>query len=171
MIQKNYEFSTILHENEALRQRIAELESALNHSHQQHHDHHHRVPSVDEDVYRNLVEYSLQGMAIFQERGMVFANRAMEHLTGYTVEEMLVWSNEELADHMHPQDRQGALRHLYTHLQGQDTEPCYEIQITRKDGQQRWADLFAVRTSFCGKPAVQVSYIDTTEQKQKTERI
>jgi diguanylate cyclase (GGDEF)-like protein/PAS domain S-box-containing protein len=158
---------SIQHENEALRQRIAELESALNHSDQQHHDHHNHVPSGDEDVYRNLIEYSLHGMAIFQEQGMVFANRAMERLTGYTIEEMLFWSNEELAEHIYPQDRQGALRHLYTQLYGQDTEPYYEIRITRKDGQQCWVELFAVRTSFRGKPAVQVSYVDATQHKQK----
>ena len=59
-----------------------------------------------EEAYRSLVDHSLQGLAIFRDGHVVFANEAMAQITGYTADEMLAMSAPEVQAFVHPEDRE-----------------------------------------------------------------
>jgi PAS domain S-box-containing protein len=119
-----------------------------------------------EEAYHSLVDHSLQGLAIFQDGKVVFANRAMAEMAGYTIDEMLALSIEQVRDFVHPEDREMVWRNQQRRLAGEPVPEHYELRGIRKDGLACWLDLHASRIEYRGKPAIQAAYIDVTERKR-----
>lgn len=121
-----------------------------------------------EEKYRVLVEQSLQGMVVAQgiPPRLVYANRALAEITGYTVEELLSLSPEETTALIHPDDRDRFFQRYQARLIGQAPAPRYEFRALRKDGTVRWLELHASRIEYGGQPAVQAVFVDTTDRKQ-----
>ncbi|NJP05855.1 MAG: diguanylate cyclase [Chloroflexaceae bacterium] len=121
--------------------------------------------------YRMLVDYSLQGMLVFQDWRVVYANPAALHITGYTLEELLVMSAEEIDGLIYPDDLPMVLRYRGLRLSGEPAPARYEFRTIRKDGELRWLESFNVVIEYEQRMAVQMTYIDITERKQADERI
>src|SRR6185369_16435760 len=60
---------------------------------------------ISESNYRTLVKNSIQGISIYQGHKMVYANPAECKIFGYTYEELLAMSAEQLIALIHPDDR------------------------------------------------------------------
>ncbi|MDX1814797.1 MAG: PAS domain-containing protein, partial [Thermodesulfobacteriota bacterium] len=58
-----------------------------------------------EEAYRALVDHSLQGLLIVRESRILFANQAFADICGYTVDELLALSPEEVQALVHPDDQ------------------------------------------------------------------
>ena len=54
-----------------------------------------------EQNFRSVVEESLQGITIYQDDRIVYANRAVVETLGYTIEELLALSPAEVANLLH----------------------------------------------------------------------
>ena len=117
-----------------------------------------------EEAYRTLVDHSLQGLVVIQDERIVFANRAMSRISGYTVEEILAKSPEEMWDFIHPEDRQRVVDNHHARLDGEPLPENYEFQIVRKDGTVRWVELHACRIEYRGRPAIHAACADVTER-------
>jgi PAS domain S-box-containing protein len=124
-----------------------------------------------EEAYRSLVDHSLQGLAIFQDGCIVFANRAMAKITGYTVEEMLASSFEKVQAFVHPDDREIVWDRHRRRLQGELLPEQYELRGIRKDGSIRWLAIDASTVVYQGRPAIQAAYVDITERKMAKEAL
>jgi PAS domain S-box-containing protein len=59
-----------------------------------------------EDAYHAIVDHSLQGLVVIQNGRLVFANRAMARISGYTIDEMLSASSGPIREFVHPFDRE-----------------------------------------------------------------
>ncbi len=123
------------------------------------------------EAYRTLVDHSLQGLVIVQEQRYVFANPMMSQITGYTVEELLAMSTADIINMVYPEDREMIVNHHQRRMQGLEAPTRYEYRIIRKDGEVRWLETHVTLTSYQGKPAAQVAYIDITERKQTEEAL
>lgn len=121
--------------------------------------------------YRALVDYSLQGVVVFQEGRAVFANPAALSLTGYTLEELLAMSSDDIDAIVYPDDWPMVLRYRQMRLRGEPAPPRYEFRAIRKDGSIRWVESFNVLIEYRGHTAVQMTYIDITERKHAEERV
>jgi len=73
-----------------------------------------------EEAHRTLVQNSLQGLAIIQDGRVVFANPALAEISGYTVEELLALSPEEIEAVVHPEDRERVLKTMRERLAGKE---------------------------------------------------
>ena len=80
-----------------------------------------------EEKYKLLVEESLQGIVVAQ--GLpprpVFANPAMTMILGYTFEEFLSLSPQEIEDLVHPEDRAFFFKNYKDRLEGKLVPPRY----------------------------------------------
>lgn len=119
-----------------------------------------------QETYRTVVEYSLQGLAIFQEGRIVFANPAAARLTGYTLAELLTLSPGEVSALIHPEDRARCCLNLEECLAGRHASPRQEQRFIRRDGQECWAEILARPITYQHKPALQIACVDITERKQ-----
>ena len=150
-----------LHELAQLRHRIAELEKieatrkraeeALRES---------------EEKYRTWVEQSLQGLVVVQDFRIVFTNIAFAEIFGYTVEELLSLSPEEVRAIVHPEDQALVWGRFQDCLAGKPVPPRYEYRGIRKDGTMRWLEMFARHIKYHAKPAVQATFVDIADRKQ-----
>ncbi len=119
-----------------------------------------------EEAYRTLVDHSLQGLAIFQDGRVAFANQAMAQITGYPVDEMLALPPEKVQAFVHPDDRELVWNRHRDRLNGEELPERYELRGIHKDGSICWLELDASRIEYQGKPAIQAAYVDVTERKK-----
>ncbi|GEM_PF-1103640 len=124
-----------------------------------------------EEKYRALVERSLQGLVIVQDFRIVFANASFAEMSGYTVEELLSLSPEEVRATTYPEDQAFVWGRFRDHLVGKPVPSHYEYRGIRKDGTIRWLEIFASRIKCGGRPAIQGAVVDITERKQAEEEI
>jgi PAS domain S-box-containing protein len=124
-----------------------------------------------EEMYRLLVEHSLQGLVIIQEAHIVFANAAFTEISGYTIDELLSLSPDEVRAIIHPEDQALVWKRFQARLEGKPTPPRYEYRGIRKDGTVRWLEMVASRIEFRGKHAIQGAIFDVTDRKQAEEAL
>jgi two-component system cell cycle sensor histidine kinase/response regulator CckA len=147
----------LINELKSLRQKIAELKSS--------------EERKAEETYRALVENSLQGLAILQDYMVVFVNPAIAAMLGYTAEELISFSPEELNRVVHPEDKSFVWKRYQDRLEGKPVLPRYEFRMMRKDGKVIWVEMFSTRIQYNGKPAIQAVFVDITERKKMQEEL
>jgi diguanylate cyclase (GGDEF)-like protein/PAS domain S-box-containing protein len=120
---------------------------------------------ASEEKYRVLIQHSLQGIAIIQDFRLVFVNEALTEMTGYTDEELLSLPPEKIRALVHPDDQHMVWGRMEERLRGKPTPQRYEFRGIRKDGSQRWFEMFVTLIQYQKRPAVQGAMIDITERK------
>lgn len=124
-----------------------------------------------EDAYKALVERSMQGVVIFQDMRVMFSNPMMEHISGYSTEELLAMSSTEVNTLIHAEDQGRIWGYMKDRLDGRPAPPRYEYRIIRKDGEVRWMDVSSALIQYRGRPANQIFFMDITERKQAEEQL
>jgi PAS domain S-box-containing protein len=123
-----------------------------------------------EEVARDLIEKlklvaeeSLVGVFILQEGRLVYANRKLAEMGGYTREEML-----EMADPLgliHPGDRGEVQAHVQRMLSGGLENDHMEFRAVKKDGGLVHIEAYGHTTIFRGAPAIAGTLLDITMRK------
>lgn len=116
------------------------------------------------EAYEILVDHSLQGLVVFQDRRVVFANQAMVRITGYPHKEILNASAEAVRQFVHPDDREHVWNRHQARMAGQALPDSYTFRAIRKDGTLCWLEIHASRTEYQGGPAIQACLLDVTER-------
>ena len=118
------------------------------------------------EIYRVLVEHSLQGIVIIQDARIVFANTAFSEISGYTINELLNLSPDKVRAMIHPDDQVSVWERFQARLEGKPTSPRYGYRGIQKDGTVRWLEMLASRIEFRGKYAIQGAIVDITDCKR-----
>lgn len=118
-----------------------------------------------ETRYRSLVEQSIQGLIVIKNLQIIYANPAFSRISGYSREELLLFSLDDIKNLLHPEDREYAWNHLQQRLE-EEVLSQYEFRIIRKDGEVRWVQIHASNIQYGGEPAVQTAIMDITELKR-----
>ena len=119
-----------------------------------------------ENKYRMLVENSLQAMLIIQDMKIIFANKKLEEISGYSLKELEEQGKNWLKLIIHPDDARQPIRSVVDALKGKIPATKHEYRIIRKDGQIRWIETLGSMVNFQDKPAMMMVAIDNTERKQ-----
>jgi len=124
-----------------------------------------------EEAYSAIVENALQGIVLIQKNKVVFANPAMEKISGYSREELQAFTPEQVRDVVHPEDRNRVWENMQRRMKGEEVPSSYEFRFLHKNGGIRWVKIAATRINYRGEPAILASYLDITEEKRLTERL
>ncbi|HUT88111.1 MAG TPA: PAS domain S-box protein [Thermoguttaceae bacterium] len=124
-----------------------------------------------EHKYRALVEQSLQGLVVVQDFRIVFTNQAFAEISGYTVEELMSLSPEQVRATVHPEDRALVWGRFEDRLAGKPVAPRYEYRFIRKDGSVRWLEMFATPIEYEGRRAGQWAIVDVTDRKRAEKKV
>ena len=116
-----------------------------------------------EERFRNLVEGSLQGILVHQDARPVFVNEAWARMHGYKMEEVLALDSIMAA--FAPHERERLEHYRKARLRGEDAPVSFEYEGLRKDGAPISVSNIARVIAWNGRPAVQSTSFDITEQK------
>lgn len=119
---------------------------------------------ASEEKYRILVENSPDPILIVQAGRLRFVNpafrRALEHpVSGFVREDLPV------ADLFLPEDRQPACERIERILQGEEVE-VGDVRARTKSGKVRTFEMWGMKITHLGTPAVEVILHDTTERNE-----
>ncbi len=120
---------------------------------------------TSEQRFRDLVEGSLQGMAILRDNRIVFGNPAYLRMFGFESLEEAQRSGTVL-DFIAPEDRERIRGYIVARRSGQAAPDSYEMALLRKD-QSRFSCHTLVRVvHWDGKPATQLTFFEITDRKR-----
>ncbi len=118
-----------------------------------------------QEAYKVLVDHSVQGLVIIQDRQIVFCNPAVYLLTGYTVEELLAMNEETVISIIFPDDRELFVEMMQAYLGCKPAPQSFEFRMIRRNGDVRWFEVFPSLISYQGKLALQTIFIDIHDKK------
>ena len=122
-----------------------------------------------EKKYRNLVEHSLQGVAISRGTTVLYANSALLAMYGYDSFEE--FEKIPVFNHLTPEYRKLADDRMKKYSGGQAPEKELVQDIIRKDGAIRTLAFNISPIEFNGERCEQLTFIDITERKQAEEAL
>ncbi len=119
-----------------------------------------------EEKYRSVVQNSLHGIALFQGSPprFILVNPAVTEISGYTAEEILAFSSEDMWIMIHPRDREMVKRHFIDRLAGKHPPARYTFRAQRKDGADRWVEVSASRLKGYAGGITQAIFMDITDR-------
>ena len=124
---------------------------------------------IPAETYRLLVEESLVGVYLVQDDRLIYANRKLADLFGYSRDEML-----QLPSVLHviaPSHRDTVRETMRQRLAGEIHEIEYTVRGVRKDGRVIHLDVRSVRADHKGRPAVLGTMVDVTGPKHLEEAL
>jgi PAS domain S-box-containing protein len=117
------------------------------------------------EAYRQIVDASPVGLVILKDSHIVFSNQLFCDIIGYSREELLAMTTEELYITVFKDDLEAVLNRARERLAGATSLPPIQFRARHKDGTTRWVEGTSRRIEYQGKPALQVALIDITERK------
>ncbi|MBT8382740.1 MAG: PAS domain S-box protein [Ignavibacteria bacterium] len=114
--------------------------------------------------YRKLIENSLQRIVIIQDFQIMYANPAFARITGYSIDELLSFTPQQVMELAHPDDRETIWANFRKRMAGTDVSPHYQFKALSKAGKTKVLELYANKIEYNGKPAIQGFILDITER-------
>ncbi|UCC61237.1 MAG: PAS domain S-box protein, partial [Dehalococcoidia bacterium] len=115
-----------------------------------------------------LVENARDGITVFQDGGIRFANRTLAEITGYSTEEM---DGMHLTDLVMPEHQDETSERYEAYIKGKPPNTFNELRIQRKDGEIRTIEASGTAIKYNGKPAIMGIVRDITTRKQAEEAL
>jgi PAS domain S-box-containing protein len=115
------------------------------------------------EEYKILVDSSLTGIFIHQDKKYVFVTDRFAEMHGYKPEELLVKDPLSL---VYPDDRETLAEIASRRLRGEDVPQQYEVRRINKDGTIIWCEMMATVIEYEGRPAIMGNIINITERKR-----
>lgn len=119
-----------------------------------------------EEKYRMLTEQSLLGTLIIANEQIIFANKGISDILGFSINELLSWNLSKITQHIHPEDIQIIIKKCNEVLNDEISSFQSEIRMKKKNQNYLYIRLYIKKIHFKGKPALYLNIIDITEQKK-----
>ncbi len=119
-----------------------------------------------EEKYRMLTEQSLLGTLILANGRIIFANKGMSNILGFSIAELLAWNLNTINQHIHPEDRQMIIENYNKILNDDISSFQSEIRMKKKNSHYLYFQQYSKRIQFQGSSALFINLIDITEQKK-----
>jgi PAS domain S-box-containing protein len=113
-----------------------------------------------EEQYRLVVENAKESIFIIQDIKIVFVNRAVIGMVGYSKETL---TSKPFTDFIHPDDLNMVVDHHIRRIKGDEVPPVYSFRVIGQDGTVIWCELNAAVIQWKGKPATLAFLTNITE--------
>lgn len=129
-----------------LHQRIAELEKLNSERTQKENE----LRTLEQKIH-HLFDQEKEGIAIIQDRKVIYVNSLIESLIGYAPEEII---GDFFVDYMHPDELPKVAKYYMQRLAGEDVPPIYETIARHKNGSDVYLEIKASAINYQGKPGL-----------------
>ncbi len=119
-----------------------------------------------EEKYRMLTEQSLLGTLIVDNGRIIFANKGISNILGFSINELLTWNLKTITQHIHPEDLEISREKYNAILNEEISSFQSEIRMKKKNEVYLYIRQYAKRIQFQGNSALYINIIDITEQKK-----
>lgn len=119
-------------------------------------------------TYRSLVEASRDGILIFRDDHLLFANQAAARLVGYEVDEFL---ERPLSALVAPEHVELVRERHRRRLRGEELPLQYEISVMHRDGTRVPVELLPTVVDYKGQPASQTVIRDLSRRRELEARL
>lgn len=116
-----------------------------------------------EEKYRLLIENIQEGVFVIQDAKMVFVNKAIAAISGYSIEEII---GMDFHSFVAPEDLEMVQDRYYRRQRGEDVSSEYEFHVLRKDGEKTLVNMSVGIVTYLGRVASMGILKDITEQKR-----
>jgi len=113
--------------------------------------------------FRSLAEATSSGIVLHRGGKMLFTNRVIQTMTGFSTEELSAMEFWEVA---HPTVQQTVRERSLARLRGESHEARYQLRINTRGGEECWVDLTAGVIEYGGAPTVLATFVDITDLKR-----
>lgn len=124
---------------------------------------------ASEELYRQVVERSNDGIAILQEGLVVFVNQRMAHMLGYFRPDEI--TGRGFLDFVHPSYALQVREHYEARMREEEPPPRYETAMVDRHGNLIYVEANAGLTQYKGSLANLVYLRDITEAKKTEENL
>jgi len=151
------------YQNKTKKELIDEL-IALKSKHSEISDNEHSIVEP-EKKFENLTEAFPFAIIIYSphNNSILYANKEAEKLTGYSQEKLLTMS---FWDIIHPENFKHIKDRGLSKLITEVTPSRLELQILKKQGEEKWVNFAFSKIEYSGKPAIMGTAFDITEKKE-----
>jgi PAS domain S-box-containing protein len=105
-------------------------------------------------------------LVIAQDGRYVFCSDKFAEILGYSVEELLSLSPEEMPSLIYIDDREFATKSYEDRLAGKPISPRQEFRCVKKDSSVIWVEIYSSLINYHGKPALQAAFMDISDLKK-----
>jgi len=116
-----------------------------------------------EEKYRSLVENSTDGIIIVRGRRIVFANKTVQEISGYSEEELKKLAFTRL---IAPSSRRMVLKRYLSRLAGAGVENRFEIEVITREGRIVPCEISSSVVTYQGNKAIQATLRDITSARK-----
>lgn len=121
-----------------------------------------------EEKFKMLVEQSMDGILIVQERKVAYMNPALVALSGYTLEEQV---GRDFIENVAPEARKAVMAAYKARMSGKSVPNIYETVLLTKNGARIPMEVNATVMEYNGKPADFIYLRDLTERHRAMDEI
>ncbi|MBZ0264348.1 PAS domain S-box protein, partial [bacterium] len=111
------------------------------------------------------IENSLQGVLISQDYKVIYANKALEDITGYPLEKLTTFSEKDVKEIIHQDDLLQIRNEYLKIIEGEVYRAMMDIRIFHASGELRWLEITGGKFFHNNRPAVQAFIMDVTDRK------
>lgn len=124
-----------------------------------------------ENKYKDLIENSLQGVLIFTKNNIVFANKRIEIILGYTAEEMKAFKPEDYEKLFPEEGLRFLINNIKEHSKYKNKPFVYQTKFKHKSGNIIWLELISSIITYNNEICIQIAMIDITDRKLAEEEL
>ncbi len=116
--------------------------------------------------YRTIIENGSMGITLRQNNKMLLVNNALAEITGYSVEEFMNASLEDVMNWVHQDDRQAFYERQLDSVIGEEAPARFQFRFIHKTtGNDVWVDVVFHNVPHEGQKAQLGIYMNISEQK------
>ncbi len=119
-----------------------------------------------EEKYRTLVDHALVGIGIHRDGRLIFANKELASMLGYTPEEIV---GMPIAERIHPDERDFVMARARRRQSGSSEPETYEVRLLTKDGNVVYTLISNAVMEINEQPATMITVADITDTKTRKE--
>ena len=119
--------------------------------------------AISETKFRTVLDTAAAAIFIFQGDEIKYANPTSCAITGFSESEL---AGMKFWETVHPDYQELVRERGLIRQSSQDIPTRYDVKILRKDGQERWLDVFIDQLEYEGAPALIGAGVDITEKKR-----
>ncbi len=128
--------------------------------------------SESRKIFQLFSEQVMLGILVIQDDKVKFANQALSWMTEYSQVELQKWNLKNIADVIHPQDREFVIKQAKIKQKGySDVRKHYSFRLFSKSGKEKWVEVWSNTIDYDNKPANFAVLLDLTERLHAEQKL